>query len=248
LFSTVHYSALRLVGKGLKFTPRYQLQTQINGTGEVGFFPTLMFVPTIKNISAVPEVQLSDNLAALDISDKKDSNAEKLAANGNSLENDPVVTDDESGKQKEANATTTPGSKAKEEEELAQNSSKEETAIDTKEPQAAQPILIIEEEEVEASIEIAEHDKDRLIVTLPNGTRYETDRYCPHAGADLHMHGQISLNEYGREVGPTLMCAIHYWEFLLDKEGNSANGWATIDSCKLKDTACPVDGDSKLAW
>ncbi|KAG2180736.1 hypothetical protein INT44_003743 [Umbelopsis vinacea] len=204
-----------------------------------------MFVPTIKNRSAVPEVQLSDSIAKLDINDKKDSNAETLAANGNSIVNDSVVTDDESAKQNEA---STPDTKAKEEEELAQTSSKEETAIDAKEPQAAQPILIVEEEEAEASIEIAEHDKDRLIVTLPDGTRYETDRYCPHAGADLHMHGQISTNEYGREVGPILMCAIHYWEFLLDKEGNSANGWATIDSCKLKDKACPVDGDSKLAW
>lgn len=224
----------------------YKLKS--NGTGEVHFFPTLMFVPTIKNRSAVPEVQLSDNLAKLDISDEKDSNAEKLAANGNTLVDNPVVTDDESAKPKEAiTSTTTPETNSKEEEELAQISSKEETAIDTKEPQAEQPILIVEEE-AEASIEIAEHDKDRLIVTLPDGSRYETDRYCPHAGADLHMHGQISVDEYGREVGPILMCAIHYWEFLLDKEGNSANGWATIDSCKLKDKACPVDGDSKLAW
>ncbi|CAO3691643.1 unnamed protein product [Umbelopsis ramanniana] len=224
----------------------YKLKS--NGTGEVHFFPTLMFVPTIKNRSAVPEVQLSDNLAKLDISDEKDSNAEKLAANGNTLVDNPVVTDDESAKPKEAiTSTTTPETNSKEEEELAQISSKEETVIDTKEPQAEQPILIVEEE-AEASIEIAEHDKDRLIVTLPDGSRYETDRYCPHAGADLHMHGQISVDEYGREVGPILMCAIHYWEFLLDKEGNSANGWATIDSCKLKDKACPVDGDSKLAW
>jgi nitrite reductase/ring-hydroxylating ferredoxin subunit len=207
-----------------------------------------MFVPTIKNRSAVPEVQLSDNLAKLDISDKKDSNAEKLAANDNTLVDNPVVTDDESTKPKEAiTSTTTPETDSKEEEELPQTNSKEETAIDTKEPQAEQPILIVEEE-AEASIEIAEHDKDRLIVTLPDGSRYETDRYCPHAGADLHTHGQISVDEYGREVGPILMCAIHYWEFLLDKEGNSANGWATIDSCKLKDKACPVDGDSKLAW
>jgi nitrite reductase/ring-hydroxylating ferredoxin subunit len=112
----------------------------------------------------------------------------------------------------------------------------------------AEPVLIIEEEEVEASIVVADHDKDRIVVTLPNGTRYETDRYCPHAGADLSQHGDISLDEYGPEIGPILVCSIHYWEFLLDKEGNSGNGWATIDACKLQGKACPVEENGKLAW
>ncbi|KAH8554309.1 hypothetical protein BGW37DRAFT_484203 [Umbelopsis sp. PMI_123] len=209
-----------------------------------------MFVPTIKNRPASSETELSDNLAKLEISSNKDSNAEKPGTNEQSLDNNLVAIDGKSAKQGDADTiltTTTAESKTKEEEEPAQNSSKEESAIDTKDPQAAQPIVIVEEE-TEPSIEVAKHDKDRIIVTLPDGSRYETDRYCPHAGADLHMHGQINLDEYGREVGPVLMCAIHYWEFLLDKEGNSTNGWATIDSCKMKDIACPVDGDSKLAW
>lgn len=209
---------------------------------------SFMFVPTIKNSSIeLPVSQLTDNIETLKISSENDTKANEASKDEPQSTNnqEPVATDGKVTQSGNAAITnTTPTSNSKEEE--AQNSSETTATTPTND---SQPVLVIEEEEEEASIEVADHDKDRLIVTLPNGSRYETDRYCPHAGADLKLHGQISVDEYGPEVGPILMCSIHYWEFLLDKEGNSANGWSTLDACKLKDkAACPVETNGKLAW
>ncbi|GAB5587962.1 hypothetical protein Unana1_02862 [Umbelopsis nana] len=211
-----------------------------------------MFVPTIKNRPAETLSQLSNKLETLHIS--KDTDTDK------NTKADPPIQDNDHNHVNEAPADET-------QQENASPNVTADSTIDEpvttessigdgkeQEPHNVAPVttddgvLAIEEEEQEASIEVADHDKDRLIVTLPNGSRYETDRYCPHAGADLKMHGQISLDEYGPEVGPILMCSIHYWEFLLDKEGNSANGWSTIDACRMKDKPCPVEGNGKLTW
>ncbi|KAI8977068.1 hypothetical protein BDF20DRAFT_872764 [Mycotypha africana] len=92
-----------------------------------------------------------------------------------------------------------------------------------------------EGEEKETKIAIDPNDKDRIIVTLSTGQQYSADRYCPHAGADLSLHGKVSEHEYPPEIGPVLMCAIHYWEFALEKEGRGAGGggWATLNACPL---------------
>ncbi|CAM0135984.1 hypothetical protein VKS41_005639 [Umbelopsis sp. WA50703] len=212
-----------------------------------------MFVPTIKGSKPEPLSTLNDSIASLKIdSDSVDSskmsdndhvNKEKVQSkDATSITNIEVAS-----QPKVVDSPETCSTPASDKDTSSPEASDVETP-DEKDSAPAKVIPIVEEEEVEASITLAEHDKERIIVTLPNGTRYEADRYCPHAGADMYTHGQISLDEYGPEVGPILLCPMHYWEFLLDKEGNSTNGWATLDACKLKDKACPVEGDSKLAW
>lgn len=211
-----------------------------------------MFVPTIKGSKPEPLTKLSDDIASLKL-DSASVESSKMSDTDHVKEKDESqnakVTNPAKAVDSPATISTpaTVSSTASDSETTTPETSEVETPND-KSSVPTEAIPIVEEEEVEASITIAEHDKDRIIVTLPNGTRYEADRYCPHAGADMYTHGQISMDEYGPEIGPIILCPMHYWEFLLDKEGNSTNGWATLDACKLKDKACPVDGDSKLAW
>ncbi|KAF7728230.1 hypothetical protein EC973_006511 [Apophysomyces ossiformis] len=96
----------------------------------------------------------------------------------------------------------------------------------------------------EHGIQIDPNDDERIIITLSDGKKYTADRYCPHAGADLSLHGNISENEYGPEIGPILTCSIHYWEFALNREGRSGRGIATINACP---TSCSKI-TKELAW
>ncbi|CAO3616980.1 unnamed protein product [Mucor hiemalis] len=91
-----------------------------------------------------------------------------------------------------------------------------------------------EEEEDDCKIEVDPQDKERIIVTLSTGKQFSADRYCPHAGADLSYHGKVSEHDYPPEIGPILMCPIHYWEFALEKGGKGGGGWATINACPIE--------------
>ncbi|KAG2208460.1 hypothetical protein INT47_010156 [Mucor saturninus] len=98
------------------------------------------------------------------------------------------------------------------------------------------PDYSFEEEEEDSQIVVDPSDKERIIVTLSTGKQFTADRYCPHAGADLSYHGKVSEHDYPPEIGPVLMCPIHYWEFALEKGGKGGGGWATINACEVK---CP---------
>ncbi|KAI9360192.1 hypothetical protein BD770DRAFT_319115 [Pilaira anomala] len=106
---------------------------------------------------------------------------------------------------------------------------------------------VFEDEEEESTIEVDPKDKERIIVTLSTGKQFSADRYCPHAGADLSYHGKVSEHDYPPEIGPVLMCPIHYWEFALEKEGKGGGGWATINACPIEVVEkCGLD--KKLDW
>ncbi|KAI9322685.1 hypothetical protein BX666DRAFT_1849525 [Dichotomocladium elegans] len=96
-----------------------------------------------------------------------------------------------------------------------------------------------------ANIAIDPSNEDRIIVTLSNGKKYTADRYCPHAGADLSYLGEVAEDEYPAEIGPILLCTLHYWEFALEKGGRSGGGWASLNACPAGE--CPVK-DTKLEW
>lgn len=85
-----------------------------------------------------------------------------------------------------------------------------------------------------SKITIDPSDKERIIITLTNGTRYGADRYCPHNGADLAHIGEVMEDEYGPDIGPILLCPLHYWEYALDRNGISGRGWASVNACRLE--------------
>ncbi|KAI9262651.1 hypothetical protein EDC94DRAFT_561633 [Helicostylum pulchrum] len=116
-----------------------------------------------------------------------------------------------------------------------------------KEVPASVPEYTFEEEEEDGSIEVDPKDKERIIVTLSTGKQFSADRYCPHAGADLSYHGRVSEHDYPPEIGPVLMCPIHYWEFALEKEGKGGSGWATINACPIE-VAEKCASDKKIDW
>ncbi|OBZ91479.1 hypothetical protein A0J61_00474 [Choanephora cucurbitarum] len=100
------------------------------------------------------------------------------------------------------------------------------------------------EEEKETKIEADPNDESRIIITLSTGKKYSADRYCPHAGADLTYHGRIGEHDYPPEIGPILMCSIHYWEFPLEKGGS---GLTSLNACPMDSTtSCPLE--KKLEW
>ncbi|KAG2179169.1 hypothetical protein INT43_002019 [Umbelopsis isabellina] len=211
-----------------------------------------MFVPTIKGSKPESVSKLSDDIVSLkidaasleptkmsdtkNVQEKDDSSNAQVTSQARAADS-PSTVSTPSTVSKPSTVSSTPATvpSTPSDNEITTPDTSETTEVETlkdKGSVATEPIPIVEEEEAEASITVAEHDKDRIIVTLPNGTRYEADRYCPHAGADMYTHGQISLDEYGPEIGPIILCPMHYWEFLLDKEGNSTNGWATLDACQ----------------
>ncbi|KAI8143526.1 hypothetical protein BJV82DRAFT_557990 [Fennellomyces sp. T-0311] len=100
----------------------------------------------------------------------------------------------------------------------------------------------------EPTIEIDPSDKDRILITLTNGKKYTADRYCPHAGADLTYLGEVAEDEYPPEIGPVLLCTLHYWEFALEKAGRSGGGWATLNACPVPADQCPAETNKKLDW
>ncbi|GAN09580.1 hypothetical protein MAM1_0276d09110 [Mucor ambiguus] len=105
-----------------------------------------------------------------------------------------------------------------------------------------------EEEEKDSKIEVDPNDKERIIVTLSTGRQFSADRYCPHAGADLSYHGKVAEDDYPPEIGPVLMCPIHYWEFALEKGGKGGSGFTSINACPIDVAAkCAVE-NKKLEW
>ncbi|SAM07831.1 hypothetical protein [Absidia glauca] len=112
----------------------------------------------------------------------------------------------------------------------------------------ATPAITFEEKE-DASITIDPNDDERILITLSDGiTQYTADRYCPHAGADLSYLGQVDEDEYPPEIGPILLCTLHYWEYALKRQGRGANGVATINACPIGDSLdCPAAKEA-LDW
>lgn len=134
---------------------------------------------------------------------------------------------------------------------------REEPTIDTSTPKEKPAVenpyaFTFEEEESEgaSAIEVDPNDKERIIVTLSTGKQFSADRYCPHAGADLSYHGKLGEHDYPPEIGPVLMCPIHYWEFALEKGGRGGSGRTTINACPVEATEkCAASAEKKaLEW
>ncbi|KAG1437588.1 hypothetical protein G6F56_013029 [Rhizopus delemar] len=119
---------------------------------------------------------------------------------------------------------------------------KEEPKEQVKEKNVADEYIFEEEEDTDA-IQVDPNNSERIIVTLSTGKQYSTDRYCPHAGADLSYHGKLGEHEYPPEIGPIVMCQFHYWEFALERNGDGFGGRATINACPVADKC-----SSKLDW
>ncbi|KAL0092854.1 hypothetical protein J3Q64DRAFT_1633584 [Phycomyces blakesleeanus] len=115
-----------------------------------------------------------------------------------------------------------------------------ENVLDSENKESLDEVLVV----VEPSIEVDPIDKERIVITLSTGKQYKADRYCPHAGADLSFHGIIGEDDYPPEIGPILTCGIHYWEFVLDRQGVGHNGMVSIEACPV---TCK-SGSSKLEW
>ncbi|KAI9489814.1 hypothetical protein BDB00DRAFT_947187 [Zychaea mexicana] len=128
---------------------------------------------------------------------------------------------------------------------------KEKTATDTPEPATSSNNTgsAAPDDDAEPTIEVDPSDKERILVTLTSGKQYTADRYCPHAGADLSYLGEVAEDEYPPEIGPILMCTLHYWEFALEKAGRSGGGWATLNACPVPADQCPAgENNKKLDW
>lgn len=184
-----------------------------------------MFEPTIKykrvNDPSPPKKDLTESLQNLDITD---------AAKNNSPTDKTKV-----------NQKTEKDESPSNEKETLEKSRVKDTAIEpVKEDKEETPATkefdytFEEEEDDECKIEVDPQDKERIIVTLSTGKQFSADRYCPHAGADLSYHGKVSEHDYPPEIGPVLMCPIHYWEFALEKGGKGGGGWATINACPIE--------------
>jgi nitrite reductase/ring-hydroxylating ferredoxin subunit len=194
-----------------------------------------MFEPTIKYRRVNDSPSQGDILKSLDelniTNDKKDEitiavTNEKKSVTTQAKEQESKVEEDSSKKEKEVTKkpTTT----------TAETTNNDTSSVKT------EPDYTFEEEEDDCKIEVDPNDKERIIVTLSTGKQFSADRYCPHAGADLSYHGKVSEHDYPPEIGPILMCPIHYWEFALEKNGKGGGGWATIN-------ACPIDVAEKCA-
>lgn len=215
--------------------------------------PYIMFEPTIKyrRVNDPPK-DISKTLAKLDITDEQ-----KDVKSKECNEKEPVKIEQ---------PVKTMIEEPTKEPITLQGQDKVETPAKTTEPiqvqeptkvEAAKPESIktepvkvttvpdysFEEEEEDSTISVDPNDKERIIVTLSTGKQFTADRYCPHAGADLSYHGKVSEHDYPPEIGPVLMCPIHYWEFALEKGGKGGGGWATINACEVK---CPPS--PKLDW
>ncbi|KAG2226007.1 hypothetical protein INT45_002473 [Circinella minor] len=216
-----------------------------------------MFVPTIK-IKRVNETQeaITHSIAQLQInndsksktpsaahsshmisekSNKTPSSPSTTATKITTVQNEPSVT------KKEIQPKEEPVSKETPQEDTKLTNTTTEPSITT--------VSVDEYKNKEPTIEVDPSDKESIIVTLTNGKKFTADRYCPHAGADLTYLGEVAEDEYPPEIGPILMCTLHYWEFLLEKEGRSANGWATLNACPVPEDQCPVgENNKKLDW
>ncbi|CAO3640412.1 unnamed protein product [Cunninghamella blakesleeana] len=139
--------------------------------------------------------------------------------------------------------TNTTKEEEKEEEKDKKVKEKDLEVIDNK----TNKNTVIFEETEQPTIVVDPKDNERILVTLTDGTQYTTDRYCPHAGADLSYLGQVEEDEYPPEIGPILLCTLHYWEYALKRGGRGANGVATINACPIKnDEQCQAK--KELDW
>lgn len=178
-----------------------------------------MFEPTIKykRVDQVQQVTQSlDNLTVKEEQTKPEG--PKSAAD----------TQEEKGTKEQDTTKTATEDPEKEEPEEAPEK-KEDNAIAKKEP----------------TIEVDPSDDERILITLGSGKQYTADRYCPHAGADLTYLGEVAEDEYPPEIGPVLLCTLHYWEFGLDKGGRSGGGWASLNACPHQNDC---KKDEKLDW
>lgn len=194
----------------------------------------LMFEPTIKykRVNDPPK-DITKSLEELTVKDKQELPSEPGNVNKTSEDNEKNNAQD---------MTTSRDDKEVKKDTLA--SKPEAVSAPTKTaPAAVDPYSFTfeeEEEEEDSKIEVDPNDKERIIVTLSTGKQFSADRYCPHAGADLSYHGKVAEDDYPPEIGPVLMCPIHYWEFALEKGGRGGSGFTSIN-------ACPVDVAEKCA-
>ncbi|KAI9269125.1 hypothetical protein BDA99DRAFT_557887 [Phascolomyces articulosus] len=234
-----------------------------------------MFVPTIKYkrvnesqdavVNSVAQLQISNDFKSKpQLDPRSSSHREKSNDNDTSSSSTTLssstATKEESPVIKKEEQQENPSSKeTKDEQDNKASNIKEEisttttTTTATTTEKSKEPIIAIVNEEKntqdEPTIEVDPSDKDRILITLTNGKKYTADRYCPHAGADLTYLGEVEEDEYPPEIGPVLTCMLHYWFFLLDKEGRSDNGYATINTCPVPADQCPVgENNKKLDW
>ncbi|KAL9539306.1 hypothetical protein PS6_011259 [Mucor atramentarius] len=174
-----------------------------------------MFEPTIKyrRVNDPPK-DITESLKELTVIDKQESSPK--------IEN--VIKTSEKDEAQDRNTS--------------KDDKEEEKAVVTSKPESTSPATVVtstesysftfeEEEEKDSKIEVDPNDKERIIVTLSTG-------------ADLSYHGKVAEDDYPPEIGPVLMCPIHYWEFALEKGGRGGSGFTSIN-------ACPVDVAEKCA-
>ena len=219
-----------------------------------------MFVPTIK-IKRVNEAQdaVVNSVAKLQISNdsksitQSDRNPSPVAREKNSNTSSSTTANKTTTTVQNKSSVTNKETQQKEEpsSKVTGEAPKEDDKSATKETTTTESITVSinENKNDEPTIEVDPSDEDSIIVTLTNGKKFTADRYCPHAGADLTYLGEVAEDEYPPEIGPILMCTLHYWEFLLEKEGRSANGWATLNACPVPADQCPAGkNNKKLDW
>ncbi|ORX58694.1 hypothetical protein DM01DRAFT_1405336 [Hesseltinella vesiculosa] len=98
------------------------------------------------------------------------------------------------------------------------------------------------------TIVVDPQDDEQILITLSTGKKFTADRYCPHAGADLSLHATVDETSYPPDIGPIVVCSLHYWEYALHRQGRGGNGVATIHACPVEnDSSCPGQ-QQHLAW
>jgi nitrite reductase/ring-hydroxylating ferredoxin subunit len=200
-----------------------------------------MFEPTIKyrRVNEPPKKDIAKSLDEMSIADGKPA-----AISTSTKEKEDSVTEVNEGTQDTKATAATTEEKEEfnpiDEIKVEEQPEPENTASSPAATVITEPDYTFEEEEEDSTIQVDPNDKERIIVTLSTGKQFSADRYCPHAGADLSFHGKVSEHDYPPEIGPILMCPIHYWEFALEKDGKGGGGWATIN-------ACPVEVAEKCA-
>ena len=227
-----------------------------------------MFVPTIKIkrvneaqdavVNSVAKLQISNDSKSITQSDRNSSpiahekGSNTSSSTSSSCSSSTIAAKATTTVQNESSVTNKETQqKEKPSSKVAGEAPKEDDKLTTKKTTTTEPITVSinENKNDEPTIEIDPSDEDSIIVTLTNGKKFTADRYCPHAGADLTYLGEVAEDEYPPEIGPILMCTLHYWEFLLEKEGRSANGWATLNACPVPADKCPAgENNKKLDW
>ena len=60
----------------------------------------------------------------------------------------------------------------------------------------------------------------------------------------------MAEDDYPPEIGPVLMCPIHYWEFALEKGGRGGSGFTSINACPVEvaEKCAASEDKKKLDW